>query len=257
MHQAKQQQQQMVPGHVPTTRSMTVPSARLNISTSEQSPVYRTDTPQQRWEPQRGYTAIRNYGRSYSQTGGRVPIPAWVYEIDASRPGHCASALGECVPVFDEQVSSDRAGYSDTGEAKVRRDSATPTHAELFFAGEGSSLKPGMLMVYESRSDAYRNIQTPKPDTGSAFSSLSLQKENRMPNAWKPRMDSTESYQRDTNTATPQPSLRRLSLRLPASPPLSEDMFDAITGDGDVDVENVVGLGTDNMLLEGMFVRWR
>jgi hypothetical protein len=200
-----------------------------------------------------------------------VPIPAWVHEIDAPRPRHFASALlqhGECAAVVTgahgEKVLSVGAGYSDTGEmvqqAKLRRDSATPTHEELFFGEEASSPKEGMGMVYESRSDAYRNIQTQKPSMGSAVldAQIQIRKEERKANAVKPRMDAynaIEPYQRNTNTALTHPSyhsttttLRRLSFRLPASPPLSEDMFDCITGE--VDVENALGWVTANMLSE-------
>jgi hypothetical protein len=224
--------------------------------------VSRADIPQQRWEPQRGYTAIRNYSRSPSRSRGRVPIPEWVYEIDAQRPGHFASAIGERARVtVDSAVPVDigtSTGKREAGEK--RRDSATPTHAELFFSEEGSLAQPGMGMGYESRSDAYRNINIRESTMGSAFSSLSpqIRKEERNTNAGKPRVDCytpTELYHRDTNTAAPQPreekkttTLRRLSLRLTASPPLSEDMFDAITGE--LDVEDVFGEVTANMLEE-------
>jgi hypothetical protein len=277
IHQAKQM------GSTPG-RSVSAPSSSPtpNTSTSgtiaQQSPVYRADTPQQdvpRWESQRGYTAIRNYSRSPSRSRGRVPIPEWVYEIDASRQRHRADALlqgGECASVTDTMGErADKSVLADVGTSfhgkrqaeSLRRDSATPTHAELFFSEDGSLARPGQ--VYESRSDAYRNIQTQKPATGSAFSSLSpqIQKDNRKANDAKLRMDSyttpAEPYQRDATTALTHPreekkttTLRRLSLRLPATPPLSEDMFDRITGDIDIGVENVFGEVTvmANMLSE-------
>jgi hypothetical protein len=274
LHQAKHQQS-LVRGQVQPIRSMTVPSAqRLTgaVAPAEQPWGLRADTPHQddgipRREPQRPYAAARNYQNAHSRqssvssSGPRQlePIPAWVDEMNVPKPQRIRSTFVRN-EAFDSHVDEQKVP-PDVGtpveKTTLRRDSATLTHAELYYGEEGSGSRKA-APVYETRSDAYRNIDTKVPVSGSgdAFWDAQARIRRQEEDDMRRRTDSytpAETYQRDINTVSsrPQPtttSLRRLSLRLPADLPLSEDMFDGITGD--VDVGEVFGSVTANILSE-------
>jgi hypothetical protein len=291
VQKAKQQSRPVAPGQIPPIRSITAPPLERReppVSASGTAAESRVDTPQQvasyrelqqphaipiSINPQstHGFQTSRNASRSR----GIVSIPAWVNEITAPQPRHFRSSLlqNEAFPQ-PSNAYSEPPGKRDTENvypnvatcrrgtwiSTLRRDSATPTHSELFFENEAPVSTPDLGLA---RPDAYRSAQhNRQPD--AICDMYNNQETERNANETRHPNTATGTYQRNNTPVQAQPgcppttrsysTLRRLSLRLPADPQLTSSMFDGITGDADAMLDSITGVSPWDLETSGISV---
>jgi hypothetical protein len=292
VQQAEQQSRLMAPGQIPPIRSTTVPPLerrRPAVSASGTAAGPQADALPQAVSyrgPQRpraipvSMVSQSTHGsqtsNSSSRSRGIVPISAWVHEINAPQPRHFRSSLlqNETFPP-SSHAYSEPPGKRDTEKvhpdvatcrggtsiSTLRRDSATPTHSELFFDNGLPLSTPGPGHTFRAGT-SWSAQYDGQPDAISDM--YNNQKTSRNTNQTRHPNTATGAYQRNNTPVQAQPgcppmtrsysTLRRLSLRLLADPPLAASMFDGITGNADAMLDSITGVSPWDLKIDEISV---